>query len=55
MFRKVTISRSIRTLGTMLQSGVPVMDAIRLAEAVSGDVYYERQSLIGRPASVHCP
>jgi type IV pilus assembly protein PilC len=42
MFRKVTISRSIRTLGTMLQSGVPVMDAIRLAEAVSGNVYYER-------------
>jgi len=29
MFRKVTISRSIRTLGTMLSSGVPVMEAIR--------------------------
>ena len=34
MFRKVTISRSIRTLGTMLASGVPIMDAIRLAGEV---------------------
>ena len=42
MFRKVTISRSIRTLGTMLASGVPVMEAIRLAGEVSGNFYYER-------------
>jgi type IV pilus assembly protein PilC len=41
MFRKVIISRSIRTLGTMLQSGVPIMAAIRLAGEVSGNVYYE--------------
>jgi type IV pilus assembly protein PilC len=41
MFRKVIISRSIRTLGTMLQSGVPFMDSIRLAGEVSGNVYYE--------------
>lgn len=41
MFRKVIISRSIRTLGTMLQSGVPIMDAIKLAGEVSGNVYYE--------------
>lgn len=41
MFRKVIISRSIRTLGTMLQSGVPIIDAIRLAGDVSGNVYYE--------------
>ena len=41
MFRKVIISRSIRTLGTMLQSGVPIMDAIRLAGEVSGNVHYE--------------
>ncbi len=27
MFRKVAISRSIRTLGTMLGSGVPMLDA----------------------------
>ncbi len=42
MFRKVTISRSIRTLGTMLASGVPVMDAIRLAGAVSSNYHYEQ-------------
>jgi type IV pilus assembly protein PilC len=42
MFRKVIISRSIRTLGTMLASGVPVMDAIRLAGEVSGNYYYEQ-------------
>ena len=42
MVRKVTISRSIRTLGTMLRSGVPIMDAIKLAGEVSGNYYYER-------------
>jgi len=42
MFRKVTISRSIRTLGTLLANGVPVIEAIKLAEAVAGNYYYER-------------
>ncbi|MBN1396015.1 MAG: type II secretion system F family protein [Pirellulales bacterium] len=42
MYRKVTISRGIRTLGTMLASGVPVMEAIRLAGAVSSNFFYER-------------
>ena len=42
MNRKVTISRSIRTLGTMLGSGVGMIDAIRLAGEVSGNVHYER-------------
>jgi type IV pilus assembly protein PilC len=41
MFRKVAISRSIRTLGTMLTSGVPIMESIRLAGQVSGNSYYE--------------
>jgi len=41
MSRKVIISRSIRTLGTMLQSGVPFLDSIRLAGEVSGNVHYE--------------
>ena len=41
MSRKVIISRSIRTLGTMLGSGVPIMDAIKLAAEVSGNCYYE--------------
>ena len=42
MSRKVTISRSIRTLGTMLASGVPIIESIRLAGEVSGNYYYEQ-------------
>lgn len=42
MFRKVAISRGIRTLGTMLGSGVPVIESIRLAGAVSSNIYYEQ-------------
>ncbi len=42
MFRKVIISRGIRTLGTMLASGVPVIEALRLAGAVSSNFYYQR-------------
>jgi type IV pilus assembly protein PilC len=41
MFRKVIIGRSIRTLGTMLASGVPIMDAIKLAAQVAGNSFYE--------------
>ena len=42
IFRKVTISRSIRTLGTMLASGVPMLDAIKLSGEVSGNCHYEK-------------
>ena len=42
MFRKVTISRSVRTLGTMIASGVPVLEAIQLSAAVAGNYYFER-------------
>jgi type IV pilus assembly protein PilC len=42
MFRKVTISRSIRTLGTMLASGVPTVESIRLCGQVAGNYHYER-------------
>jgi len=42
MARKVAISRGVRTLGTMLQSGVPIMDSLKLTADVSGNVYYER-------------
>lgn len=42
MFRKVAISRSIRTLGTMLASGVPMLDCIKLCGEVSGNCHYER-------------
>lgn len=42
MLRKVIISRSIRTLGTMLASGVPVLDALRMCADVAGNYSYER-------------
>jgi len=42
MYRKVMISRSIRTLGTMLASGVPLLDALELSADVSGNHYYEQ-------------
>ena len=41
-FRKVIISRSIRTLGTMISNGVAVLDAIQLTAEVSGNYYYEK-------------
>jgi type IV pilus assembly protein PilC len=40
--RKVIISRSMRTLGTMVGAGVSMLDAIRLAAEVSGNIYYEQ-------------
>jgi len=42
MCRKVTISRSVRTLGTLLSSGVSALDALRLSADVAGNVHYEQ-------------
>jgi type IV pilus assembly protein PilC len=42
LFLKIAVSRSIRTLGTMLQSGVPMLEALDLAGAVAANVYFER-------------
>jgi type IV pilus assembly protein PilC len=42
MFRKVIISRSIRTLGTMLANGVPMLEALKLSSEVAGNYYYEK-------------
>ena len=33
--------RTIRTLGTMVHSGVPMLDAVRLSAEVAGNYYYE--------------
>lgn len=41
MLRKVAISRSLRTLATTVNAGVPVLDAIRLSAAVSNNSYFE--------------
>ena len=42
MNRKVALSRSIRTLGSMVQAGVSVLDAIQLSAEVCGNVHYAR-------------
>jgi type IV pilus assembly protein PilC len=42
MSRKITLSRCIRTLGTMVASGVSVLEAIRLTAEVSSNWYYEQ-------------
>jgi type IV pilus assembly protein PilC len=38
--RKVIISRSVNTLGTMIGSGVSVLEAIRLTSEVAGNYHY---------------
>jgi len=40
LFRKISISRSIRTLGTMLSAGVPMLESLRLTSEVAGNVHY---------------
>jgi type IV pilus assembly protein PilC len=42
MCRKIAISRSIRTLGTMLASGVSILDSLKLCGEVAGNYHYER-------------
>lgn len=40
--RKVILSRSVRTLGTMVAAGVSMLDCIRLAAEVAGNSYYQQ-------------
>ena len=42
VYKKVTISRTIRTLGTLLESGISILDAIHLASEVAGNYYYSK-------------
>jgi type IV pilus assembly protein PilC len=42
LVRKVILSRSVRTLGTMVESGVSMLDSLKLAAEVSSNVHYER-------------
>jgi len=41
-YRKVIISRSIRTLATMIAAGVSIVDSIRLSAEVAGNCHYEK-------------
>jgi type II secretory pathway component PulF len=42
MFHKSCQARSMRTLGTMIQSGVAMLDAVQLTRNVCGSAYYEQ-------------
>jgi type IV pilus assembly protein PilC len=42
LFHKTYLTRSLRTLGTMIQSGVSMLDSIRLTAGVCGSPHYER-------------
>ncbi len=42
LFHKAYLSRSLRTLGTMIQSGVSMLDSVKLTSGVAGSAYYER-------------
>ncbi|MBW1860906.1 MAG: type II secretion system F family protein [Deltaproteobacteria bacterium] len=41
MLKKVAVARFTRTLGTMIQSGVPILDALEIVARTSGNVIIE--------------
>lgn len=42
MFRKACLARSLRTLATMISTGVGVLDAIEIAAGVCGNYHFDR-------------
>ncbi|MFQ5430096.1 MAG: type II secretion system F family protein [Phycisphaerae bacterium] len=42
LFHRAYLARSLRTLGTMIQSGVSMLESLRLTIIVCGSQYYER-------------
>jgi type IV pilus assembly protein PilC len=42
VMRKIAVARFTRTLGTLLSSGVPILDALEVVAASSGNVIIER-------------
>jgi type IV pilus assembly protein PilC len=46
LFRKVAISRFARTLGTLVNSGVPILQALAIVKETTGNVVYAR--IIGK-------
>lgn len=41
MLKKVALSRSLRTLATTVNAGVPMLESLKLSANVSGNVWYE--------------
>jgi len=48
LIRKVTVARFTRTLGTMLKSGVPILDALDITARTAGNVIVEEVILEAR-------
>jgi type IV pilus assembly protein PilC len=42
VFRKIAVARFTRTLGTLLASGVPILDALEIVSKTAGNVVIER-------------
>jgi type IV pilus assembly protein PilC len=47
---KVAVARFSRTLGTMLSSGVPILDALDIVARTAGNVVIEQEVLVARTA-----
>jgi type IV pilus assembly protein PilC len=41
MFHKLFLSRSLSTMGTMISSGVPLLDSLTIVKEVAGNCYYQ--------------
>ncbi|MFI4859727.1 MAG: type II secretion system F family protein [Phycisphaerales bacterium JB063] len=41
MFRKLYVTRATRTMGTMIDAGVPILDMIPIAKSVTANRYYD--------------
>lgn len=42
LFRKLYITRTCRTLGTMIVAGVPILDMVDIVRSVTSNAYFER-------------
>jgi len=42
MYRKACISRSLRTMATMVSTGVSVLEGLKITASVAGNVHYEK-------------
>ncbi len=50
VLKKVAVARFSRTLGTMLSSGVPILEALEIVARTAGNVVIERELLTARAA-----
>ncbi len=48
VFRKIAVARFTRTLGTLLQSGVPILDALEIVARTAGNVIVEEAIMYAR-------